>query len=108
MQILDALERRGTIHAASELGMSYRAVWGKIKATQARHGKMLVTSTVGGAKGGGSDSLPFQKAILGKFHYLRKVVNQATDHFLRDHFAQELITQSTQSSDHKPRSSTAL
>ena len=42
LRILELVDRYGSIHAAAkELKMSYRAVWGKIKATEERLGQSL-------------------------------------------------------------------
>ena len=51
LHILGAIEERGSILAAAkELGMSYRAVWGKIKATEQRLRQPLLTKRTGGAE----------------------------------------------------------
>lgn len=49
--------------AAKELGTSYRAVWGKIKATEAAVGVQLLEVATGG-KGGGGATLTSDKLIL--------------------------------------------
>jgi molybdate transport system regulatory protein len=37
LRIFDSIQRTGSIHAAAkELGIGYRAIWGKIKATEQR------------------------------------------------------------------------
>lgn len=93
LRILDAIERHGSIHAAaSELRMSYRAVWCRIKATESRLGKALVTSRTGGTGGGGSELTPYAKSVLEHFRELQKEINQAADDLFQSHFARELIT----------------
>ena len=68
LKILNAIEEHGSILAASKsLNMSYRAAWGKIKATEDRLGKPLLTRQVGGASGGGSELTAFAKALVKKF-----------------------------------------
>ena len=53
LRIFDSIQRTGSMHAAAkELGMSYRAVWGKIKATEERLGERLLVKTVGGREEG--------------------------------------------------------
>ncbi len=87
LRILDAIARHGSIHsAAPELGMSYRAVWGKIKATEARLGQKLVTTKAGGKKGGGSELTPFAMSFLERFRELQEAVNLAADNLFRDRF----------------------
>ena len=52
LKILTAIQRNGSIQAAAkELGMSYRAVWGRIKATQERLGQPLLLRNIGGESG---------------------------------------------------------
>lgn len=49
MALLQAIEETGSIQqAAAKLGMSYRAAWGKIKATEERLGMSLVDKHIGG------------------------------------------------------------
>ncbi len=90
LRILDAIERYGSIHAAApELRMSYRAVWGKVKATEERLGKPLVTRKTGGAGGGGSELTPFARELVERFRELQQMVNRAADDLFRDYFIQE-------------------
>jgi molybdate transport system regulatory protein len=47
--ILQAVERTGSIkHAATELGKSYRHIWGRIKAAESVVGRKLVETHIGG------------------------------------------------------------
>ena len=51
-QLLEGIETHGSLKKAAEhLGMSYRAAWGKIKATEENIGAKLVIQN-GGKKGG--------------------------------------------------------
>ena len=53
--LLEAVDRLGSLNAAAkELGMSYRAAWGKIKATEKALGLKLLDVTTGGKGGGGA------------------------------------------------------
>ncbi len=53
--LLEAVDRLGSLNAAAkELGMSYRAAWGKIKATEEALGLKLLDVTTGGKGGGGA------------------------------------------------------
>ncbi|MFZ2448877.1 MAG: LysR family transcriptional regulator [Syntrophobacteraceae bacterium] len=85
LRILDAVEKHGSIHAAApELKMSYRAVWGKIRATEERLGKQLLESKAGGVKGGGSELTPYARDILQRFRQLQVKVNKAADDLFED------------------------
>ena len=83
VKILEAIEQLGSINAAAKaLRMSYRAVWGRIKATEERLGRDLIIRTTGGAKGGGSALTPYAKELIAgfrKFH--QQTLNQADDRF---------------------------
>jgi molybdate transport system regulatory protein len=94
LRILGAIEKYGSILAASKsLNMSYRAAWGKIKATEQRLGKPLLTSQVGGVSGGGSRLTPFAKALVKKFEHLQSVVETEVNLFFSEHFNVELDDQ---------------
>ena len=84
VKILEAIDRHGSINAAAKaLGMSYRAVWGRIKATEERLGQNLVVRTTGGAMGGGSALTPYAReliAVFKKFH--RQVLSEADERFI--------------------------
>jgi len=68
LEILAAIVRNGSIHAAAkELKMSYRAVWGKLKDTEDRLGKPLLVRQIGGTSGGGSGLTDFAKKLLQTF-----------------------------------------
>ena len=62
LNILQAVSRHGSIHAAAqELQMSYRAVWGKIRATEKRLGQNLLDKKTGGAEGRRLRTDPFSQ-----------------------------------------------
>lgn len=58
LKMLEAIDRNGSIQAAAkELKMSYRALWGRITATENRMGRQLLTRNIGVAAGCGSQLL---------------------------------------------------
>lgn len=79
LKMLEAIDRQGSIQAAAkELKMSYRALWGRIRATENRMGRQLLTRNIGGAAGGGSQLTPFAKILLENFRDIhRRVVNES-------------------------------
>ena len=94
LRLLWAIEKYGSILAASKsLNMSYRAAWGKIKTTEQRLGKPLLTRQVGGVSGGGSQLTPFGKALVKKFEYLQSLVENEVNLFFEEHFHVELDDQ---------------
>jgi len=90
LYILQAVSRHGSIHAAAqELQMSYRAVWGKIRATEKRLGRDLLDRKTGGVRGGGSKLTPFAKQILERFAKLNDLTKASADELFRDLFFAE-------------------
>ena len=83
-RILELIEEKGSLSgAAKELKMSYRAVWGKVHATEARLGEKLVITQVG-SKSGGSKLTQKARELLQAYDELTTVVTKETDKlFLR-------------------------
>ena len=80
VKILEAIDRGGSINAAAkELKMSYRAVWGRIKATEERLGRELVVRTTGGASGGGSSLTPYARDLIREYKAFRRQVIEDAD-----------------------------
>jgi molybdate transport system regulatory protein len=76
VKILEAIDRGGSINAAAKaLKMSYRAVWGRIKATEERLG----VRTAGGASGGGSTLTPYAKDLIRVYKAFRRQVIEDAD-----------------------------
>lgn len=66
--LLEAVDRLGSLNAAAkELGMSYRAAWGKIKATEKALGIKLLEVTTGGKGGGGATLTSDAKNLILKY-----------------------------------------
>jgi len=90
--ILSAVAKHGSILAAAkELGMSYRAVWGKLKATEERLRQPLLTKRTGGVHGGGSELTPFGKALLDHFRHLEALTRTSADTLFRGFFVEVLV-----------------
>ena len=83
LRILDAINRLGSIQgAAKELKMGYRAVWGRIKATEERLNRPLLVRNIGGSAGGGSQLTPFALTLVERFRQLqRRVVSESDAEF---------------------------
>ena len=87
LRIFDSVQRTGSIHAAAkELGMGYRAVWGKIKATEQRLGKRLLVRSVGGPTGGGSQLTPQAVALVEAFRDMQNYLTDEADKFFVNTF----------------------
>ncbi len=93
LKILDAIDRCGSLNAAAkELKMSYRGLWGKIKATEEGLGKTLLKKKAGGASGGGSELTPIARNLINEFRKLHGHVNWESDLFFDTIFAETLET----------------
>jgi len=80
--------RAGSILAAAHaLGMSYQAVWGKIKATEDRLGQPLLQKQSGGLHGGGSVLTPFAQRLIESYTKLQKLTREKADSFFGATFA---------------------
>jgi molybdate transport system regulatory protein len=80
LKILDAIDRLGSIQgAAKELKMSYRAIWGRIKATEERLNRPLLIRNIGGRSGGGSQLTPFALSLLVYFRHLHQRISDLSD-----------------------------
>ncbi len=87
LRIFDSIQRTGSIHAAAkDLGMSYRAVWGKIKATEERLGKTLLVKSVGGLAGGGSQLTPKAVALVEAYRNMQNHLTHEADRFFENTF----------------------
>jgi molybdate transport system regulatory protein len=74
-RILSAVERCGSLNAAAkELKMSYRAAWGRIKATEARIGRPLVVRD-----GKGSRLTAHAQLLMKQFRRLHSLVEPESD-----------------------------
>ena len=79
-KILEAVDRLGSLHAAAkELKMGYRAIWGRIRATEERLGELLLVRTIGGSSGGGSQLTPFARMLLDQFEELHREIRRHSD-----------------------------
>ncbi|MFQ5893197.1 MAG: winged helix-turn-helix domain-containing protein [Nitrospinota bacterium] len=80
MQLLEAIEAEGSIQKASErLGMSYRAAWGKLKATEEALGIVLLERSIGGPKGGGARLTAAARDLMARYRSCWEAVNTAAD-----------------------------
>jgi molybdate transport system regulatory protein len=93
LKMLEAIERNGSIQAAAkELKMSYRALWGRITATEKRMGRQILTRNIGGAAGGGSQLTPFAKILLENFRDIHRRIALESDRL----FQEEILSKITQ------------
>lgn len=80
MLILDAIDRHGSLAAAADaLGMSYRALWGRVRRAESRLGYPLIESHAG--RGGSSGSVLTRRGreLLERYRALLARVSAAVD-----------------------------
>jgi molybdate transport system regulatory protein len=83
MQILDSLERTGSINQTSkEMKMSYKTVWSKIKSTEKNFGKSIVHAD----RKTGTRLTDEGRDLLEKYRQLKKRCMQADDTIFDDIF----------------------
>lgn len=74
-RILETVDRLKSLNAASkELKMSYRALWGKIKASEERLGQSLIMK-----EGKGSRLTPFAEVLLVQYRKLKETIRKESD-----------------------------
>ncbi|WP_418792270.1 winged helix-turn-helix domain-containing protein [Phosphitispora sp. TUW77] len=84
--LFQAIEETGSIRqAANKLGMSYRAAWGKIKATEERLGIRLVEKYAGGLQSG-AVLTPQAKELMEIFQQFKKDSEASVDELFIRHF----------------------
>jgi molybdate transport system regulatory protein len=85
LRILKAIKRNGSIHAAAkELKIGYRAVWGRIHATEERLGIKLLEKKIGGASGGGSELTPLAEFLIEQFTIIQNRIEKETDEMFQE------------------------
>lgn len=85
LELLKYIDSLGSINKAAEkLNMSYRAAWGKIKASEERLGIKLIETQVGGAKGGGTQLTSKAKEMLIKYQRYESEVNKQAQKIYED------------------------
>lgn len=85
-RILDMVDRTKSLQgAAKELKMSYRALWGRIKASEARIGQPLVARN-----GRGSCLTPFARKLMNQFQKIKDDVLSESDTVYDDLMAEHL------------------
>jgi molybdate transport system regulatory protein len=88
LKMLETIQRLGSIQAAAkELKMSYRAIWGRIKATEDRLGEQLLVRNIGGSSGGGSELTLFARMLMEQFRQIHKLTVSESDKLFENIFS---------------------
>ncbi|HLX23478.1 MAG TPA: LysR family transcriptional regulator [Usitatibacter sp.] len=79
-ELLDAIERTGSISAAAKrLGISYRRTWILVDTMNRCFREPVVDSSTGGPGGGGAAVTAFGKRVLASFRAMQARVDRALD-----------------------------
>jgi molybdate transport system regulatory protein len=86
-RILELIGRLGSMNAAAkELHMSYRAVWMRIRTSEKRIGKPLVSR-----QGRGSRLTPFAESLMKQFKRLQNIVEAESNDVYEHLISNQLI-----------------
>ena len=89
VMLLDRIDKHGSLRKAAEsLGMSYRAAWGKLRATEDALGLELVE--IVGTKRGGYRLTPLGRKLCDKFMVWFSAVEQMAVEQARQIFTEEI------------------
>ncbi len=80
VRLLKEIEAKGSLSkAAKSIGMSYKKAWTLIDAVNKSAKQPVVTSSVGGQKGGGTVITPYGKSLIRAFEEINKKCWQFLD-----------------------------
>ena len=84
--LLREVRRTGSLsRAAHNLGMSYRAAWGKVREAEGRLGFSLLDRKRGGARGGGSTLTGDGERLLKAFEEFERELGVQAQRLLKKH-----------------------
>jgi molybdate transport system regulatory protein len=77
-ELIDRIAETGSISAAARaMGMSYRRAWQLVEALNQDFRKPVVTTAIGGARGGGARVTPFGKRLVAEFRAMEDKASAA-------------------------------
>jgi len=80
MRLLELVAESGSLaHAATQLKLSYRRAWGKVKELEENLGVPLVHSEVGGAGGGHTALTPEGAALVAAYRRFQQRVSREAE-----------------------------
>jgi molybdate transport system regulatory protein len=88
VRLLELIAESGSLaSAATELGLSYRRAWGKVKELEANLGIPLVQSEVGGAGGGHTTLSPEGRELVAAYRRFQLRAARALEEAFEDELA---------------------
>lgn len=77
-RLITLIDSTGSISAAArEMGMSYRRAWQLVEALNASFAEPVVTTAVGGKRGGGAVVTPFGKRMAAAYYDMESKASEA-------------------------------
>jgi molybdate transport system regulatory protein len=90
VRLLEAVGATGSLaEAASEMGLSYRRAWGKLREIESNLGMKLVESVVGGAGGGSSRLTEEGERLVRQFQRFRRALNDDAERAFNGSFRED-------------------
>jgi len=88
-ELVERIARTGSISAAArQMGMSYRRAWQLVESLNFTFREPVVTTAIGGARGGGAQVTPFGNALVARFRAMEQKASAAIAADLRRFAAQ--------------------
>jgi len=80
MRLLEGINQTGSIlHAASDMGMSYRSAWGRLRAAERRLGEPLLERAPGAGRRGGSRLTAVGRRLLERYSALVRQITRLSE-----------------------------
>ena len=76
-ELIEQIARTGSISAARAMGMSYRRAWQLVEALNKTFREPVITTAVGGARGGGARVSAFGSRIAADFRTMEGKASKA-------------------------------
>ena len=88
-QLIEQIDRTGSISAAARaMGMSYRRAWQLVESLNASFNETVVTTAIGGKRGGGAQVTNFGRRLVKRYHEMEGKASAAIAADLRGYAAQ--------------------
>jgi len=101
---LQCIEETGSLRAAAQaLAMSYRGLWGRLRAAEERLGFRLIVRQTGGAGGGGVRLTDDGRALVALYRRFREGLDELVAERFRDHLAPRRAGRARRPRASKPR-----
>jgi len=87
-ELIERIGRTGSISAAArDMGMSYRRAWQLVESLNATFREPVVTTAIGGNRGGGASVTPFGERLVARFRAMEVKASAAIASDLRRYAA---------------------